>query len=77
MCLACFVQNNVFMIIFIHVIAWYPLFILSDFISEQYSIIMRNARLDDHKLESKLQGETSTTLDIQMISLCWQKVKRN
>ena len=30
-----------------------------------------------HKLESKLLGEISTTLDIQMIPLYWQQVKRN
>ena len=30
-----------------------------------------------HKLESRLQGEISTTSDIQMIPPSWQKVKRN
>ena len=30
-----------------------------------------------HKLESRLPGEISTTSDIQMIPLYWQKVKRN
>ena len=28
---------------------------------------MRNARLDEHKLESRLQGEISITSDMQMI----------
>ena len=31
----------------------------------------------NHKLESRLLGEISTTSDIQMIPLYWQKVKRN
>ena len=30
-----------------------------------------------HKLESRLPGEISTTSDMQMIPLLWQKVKRN
>ena len=30
-----------------------------------------------HKLESRLQGEISTTSDMQMIPLWWQKVKSN
>ena len=30
-----------------------------------------------HKLESRLLGEISITSDMQMISLLWQKVKRN
>ena len=30
-----------------------------------------------HKLESRLLGEMSTTSDMQMIPLKWQKVKRN
>ena len=29
------------------------------------------------KLESRLPGEISTTSDMQMIPLYWQKVKRN
>ena len=31
----------------------------------------------NHKLESKLLGEISITSDMQMISLKWQKAKRN
>ena len=31
----------------------------------------------NHKLESRLQREISITSDIQMISLKWQKSKRN
>ena len=30
-----------------------------------------------HKLESRLQGEISTTSDMQMTLPLWQKVKRN
>ena len=30
-----------------------------------------------HKLESKLLGEVSITLDIQMTSPLWQKAKKN
>ena len=30
-----------------------------------------------HKLESRLPGEISITLDIQMTPLLWQKVKNN
>jgi len=30
-----------------------------------------------HKLESRLSGEISTTSDMQMIPLLWQKMKRN
>ena len=39
--------------------------------------IMRNAGLDEHKLESRLLGETSITSDMQMTPPLWQKVKRN
>ena len=38
--------------------------------------IMRNARLDEHKLESRLLGEISITSDTQMILPLRQKVKR-
>ena len=31
----------------------------------------------NHKLESRLPGEISTTSDMQMIPLEWQKAKRN
>ena len=30
-----------------------------------------------HKLESRLQGEISITLDMQMTPPSWQKVKKN
>jgi len=30
-----------------------------------------------HKLESRLLGEISITSDIQMVTLVWQKAKRN
>ena len=39
--------------------------------------IMWNTGLDEHKLESRLQGEISITLDIQMKPPLWQKAKRN
>ena len=39
--------------------------------------IMRNAALEEHKLESRLQEEISITSDMQMIPPLWQKVKRN
>ena len=34
---------------------------------------MRNAGLDEHKLESRLQGEISVTSDMQMTPPLWQK----
>ena len=37
--------------------------------------IMRNAGLDEHKLESGLPGETSITSDMQMTPPLWQKGK--
>ena len=39
--------------------------------------IMRNAGLDEAKLESRLPGEISITSDIQMTPSLWQKVKNN
>ena len=39
--------------------------------------IMRNAGLEDTKLESRLPGEISITSDTQMTPPLWQKVKRN
>ena len=39
--------------------------------------IMRNAGLEEHKLESRLLGEISITSDTQMMPLLWQKVKNN
>ena len=39
--------------------------------------IMRNAGLEEHKLESRLTGEKSITSDTQMTLPLWQKVKRN
>ena len=52
--------------------------ILSPCLFDLYAeYIMRNTGLDDHKLESRLQGEKSITSDMQMTSPLWQKVKRN
>ena len=39
--------------------------------------VMRNAGLEEHKLESRLPGEISVTSDMQMTPPLWQKVKRN
>ena len=39
--------------------------------------IMRNAGLDEAQLESRLLGEISITLDMQMTPLLWQKLKKN
>ena len=39
--------------------------------------IMRNAGLEEHKLESRLPGEIPITSDTQMTPPLWQKVKRN
>ena len=39
--------------------------------------IMRNVGWKKHKLESRLLGEISITLDMQMTPPLWQKVKRN
>ena len=39
--------------------------------------IMRNAGLDEYKLESRLPGEISITSDKQMTPPLWQKVKKN
>ena len=41
------------------------------------TIIMRNAGLKKHKLESRLPGDISITSDMQMTPPLWQKVKRN
>ena len=39
--------------------------------------IMRNAGLDEYKLESRLPGEIPITSDMQMTPPLWQKVKKN
>ena len=39
--------------------------------------IMRNAGLEEDKLESRLPGEMSVTSEMQMTPPLWQKVKRN
>ena len=38
--------------------------------------IMRNSRLDEAQLESRLPGEISITLDMQITPPLWQKVKK-
>ena len=42
-----------------------------------YAEYMRNAGLDEAQLESRLLGEISITLAMQIIPPLWQKVKRN
>ena len=39
--------------------------------------IMENGRLDEPQLESRLPGEISITLDMQMTQPLWQKAKKN
>ena len=39
--------------------------------------IMQNAKLDEVKAESRLQGEISIISDMQIMPPLWQKVKRN
>ena len=39
--------------------------------------IMRNAGLEEHKLESRFPGEIQITSDMQMTPPLWQKVKKN
>ena len=39
--------------------------------------ILRNAGLEEHKLESRLLGEISITSGMQMTPPLWQKVKKN
>ena len=52
--------------------------ILSPYFFNLYAeYIMRNAGLDEHKLESRLPGEISITSDMQMTPSLWQKVKKN
>ena len=41
-----------------------------------YLTYMRNAKLEEHKLESRLLGETSITSDMQMTPPLWQKAKK-
>ena len=38
---------------------------------------MQNARLEKHRLESRMLGEMSIISDTQMTPLLWQKVRRN
>ena len=40
-----------------------------------YFVSMKNARLDEAQLESRLLGEISITSDMQMTPILWQKVK--
>ena len=46
-----------------------------EYIKAEY--IMRNAGLEEAQEESRLPGEISITLDMQMTPPLWQKVKKN
>ena len=46
-------------------------------ISVYAEYIMRNAGLEEHKLELALLGEISITSYMQMTTPLWQKMKRN
>ena len=53
-------------------------YILSHCLFNLYAeYIMRNAGLEETKLESRLPGEISITSDMQMTPPLWQKVKKN
>ena len=53
-----------------------------EYIKAAYSTYMQSTSCEmlgcmKHKLESRLLGEKSTTSDMKMIPLTWQKVKRS
>ena len=48
-----------------------------DYLTYMWSISCKLLGWIKHKLESRLQGEISTTSDMQMTPPLWQKVKRN
>ena len=53
-------------------------YILSPYLFNLYvEYIMRNAGMEEHKLESRLPGDISITSDMQMTPPIWQKVKRS
>ena len=53
-------------------------FILSSCLFNLYTkYIMRNARLDEAQVESRLPGGISITSDMQMAPPLWQKAKKN
>ena len=53
-------------------------YILSPYLFNLYvEYIMRNAGMEEHKLESRLPGDISITSDMQMTPPLWQKVKKN
>ena len=52
--------------------------ILSSYLFNFYAeYIMRNAGLEEAKLESRLPGELSISSDMHMTPSLWQKVKKN
>ena len=52
--------------------------ILSPYLVNLYAeYIMRNARLEEAQLESRLPGVISITSDMQMTPPLWQKMKKN
>ena len=53
-------------------------YILSPWLFNLYeNYIMRNDRLDKHRLKSGLLGNISVAIDMQMTILLWKKLKRN
>ena len=57
-------------------------YVMAVYCHPAYLIYMQSTSLETlgwkkHKLESRLQGETSITSDMQMRPPLWQKVKRN
>ena len=48
-----------------------------DYLTYMWSISCKLLGWIKHKLESRLQGEISTTSDRQMTPPLWQKVKKN
>ena len=53
-------------------------YILSPWLFNLYeNCIMRNDRLDKHRLKSGLLGNISVAIDMQMTILLWKKLKRN
>ena len=53
------------------------LYIVTSLFNYCAEYIMQNAGLDESQAGIKMLGEASTTSDMQMIPLYWQKVKSN
>ena len=63
--------------IFIYTFLYKHLILSPCLFNLQAEYIMRNAGLDEYKLESRLPGEIPITSDMQMTPPSWQKVKKN